>query len=130
MSTQLLPTRKYKALVKKADFAVDDEQCIERATSEFKNVASDPMVSSIKLTMDKNSGVIKLHAISFDGRVVTKEVLGPGLETATRYNGTSNTRLDRDKNIHTLLSKGLTQVEVAERLGISQALVSRVKNSR
>ncbi|MFA4497044.1 hypothetical protein P2A63_22085, partial [Xanthomonas perforans] len=102
---------------------------VSLALDEFSRIASSPSVSSVKLAVNKKSGVIKLTARGANNQVMTREILGPGLEVATRYDGANNKKHDRDANIHTLLNRGLTQVEVAEQLGCSQALVSRVKNS-
>ncbi len=77
--------------------------------------------------MDERSGVIKFTALSVNNQVTTRKLLGPGLEVATRYHEASNKRHRRTANIHTLLNEGLAQVEVAEGLGCSQALASRVK---
>ncbi|MFA8631402.1 hypothetical protein QT937_021880 [Xanthomonas campestris pv. campestris] len=112
-----------------ASGASDNSECVSLALEEFSRIASSPSVSSVKLALNKKSGVIKLTARGANNQVMTREILGPGLEVATRYDGAKNKKHHRDANIHTLLNRGLTQAEVAEQLGCSQALVSRVKNS-
>jgi DNA-binding NarL/FixJ family response regulator len=88
---------------------------------------NDDKITRISLDVDKIAGVLRYNAISSDGRVATKSILGPGLEEVVRYDPSMNTRRQRDINIIKLLNKGLTQTEISTRLGISQALVSKVK---
>lgn len=124
-----LVSRKSQIVPIKKGGATHDPECVSLAIEEFKRAAGNPNVGSLKLELDKRTGVIKLDARSTDKQVVTKEILGPGLDIVTHYDGRSLKRNERDANILTLLDRGLTQVQVATKLGVSQALVSRVKNS-
>ena len=93
------------------------------------SMQSDPRIVSFDVQVNKETGIVRCNARSVDGHSVTKTLLGPGLEEVMRYDPSSTSTSGRDENIRTLLKKGLTQTEVASRLGVSQALVSRVHRS-
>lgn len=100
-----------------------------RINTLVESYLSDSRVTKFNVTVNKRAGVVKVNAQTANG-TITRELLGPGLEAATRYDSSANGRSDRDANIRTLLARGLTQMEVAERIGVSQALVSKVKRTR
>ena len=103
---------------------------IPQISDVVDDLTNDRAVTRFTVEVDKVAGVIRCSALSSDGRIATKSILGPGLEEVVRYDPSRATTADRDTNIRTLLGKGLTQVEVAARLGVSQALVSKVHRSR
>lgn len=95
----------------------------------FESMQNDPHVISFEIKSNKETGVVRYTARSSDGRIITNTVLGPGLEESVRYDPSKNSLINRDRNIRTLLDKGLTQQDVAIRMGVSQALVSKVHRS-
>lgn len=96
--------------------------------SELANVteelSSNPRVSRFSVTVNKKTGIAKATAVGNDGKTVTRELIGPGLTATTQY--TPSDKNARDANIAALYRKGLTQTEIAQQLGVSQALVSNV----
>ncbi len=103
------------------------EQSIADAVEAMQR---DPSVMAFDVKVDKKTGVVRYNAQSHDGRTVTKTVFGVGLEEVVRYDPSQGSTHDRNTSIRTLLAKGLTQNEIATKMGISQALVSKVKRSK
>lgn len=90
----------------------------------------DPNVVAFDVKVDKKTGIVRYNAQSSDGRTMTKTIFGAGLEEVVRYDPSQGGTHERNANIRTLLAKGLTQNEVATKMGVSQALVSKVKRSK
>ena len=86
-------------------------------------------IVSFDMKVDKRSGVVRYNAKDASGRVITKTILGPGLEAAVRFDPTQVSTAERDAYVKLFLAKGLTQSEVATQMGISQSLVSRIHRS-
>lgn len=103
---------------------------VQRSALDVSSVVDtmqyDPKVISFDVKVDKATGLIRYNARTSDGRVITQTMLGPGLEEIVRYDPSKVGIDDRDLNIRKLLDTGLTQTEVATRMGVSQALVSKV----
>ncbi len=106
------------------------QDLVPKINGHIQDLASNEKVQKFDLKVDKKTGVVRLSAKNVDGRTVTKTLIGPGLEATMQYNPNGNSRDDRDYNILRLLDAGMTQTEVATRLGVSQALVSKVHRSR
>lgn len=96
-------------------------------TEVFETLLRDDAVTRVTFEIDKDAGFVRYNAVSADGRVATKSILGPGLEEAVRYDPSRVSKQQRDTTVVKLLKRGLTQAEVSTRLGISQALVSKIK---
>lgn len=99
---------------------------VPEAADFFTSLQGDPTVKSFEITVNKDSGVIRCNARGFDGRTVTRTFLGPGLEEVVKYDPTNTSVADRNQNIKALLARGLTQTDVATKMGVSQALVSKI----
>lgn len=87
---------------------------------------ADPAIARFELAIDKGLGLARLRVTAHDGRVSTRELIGPALAAASSLNGPSSPRENRNAMIRELRAKGLTQVGIARVLGVSQALVSKV----
>lgn len=90
---------------------------------------NDPSVIKYEVIVDKAKDVVKVNAQSSDRQTVTKTILGPGLVENIHYDPRGVSSAGRDTSIMKLLDAGLTQQEVASRLGVSQSLVSKVYRS-
>ncbi|MGE7955842.1 helix-turn-helix domain-containing protein [Pseudomonas sp. NPDC089530] len=90
----------------------------------------DPSVLQFELRVNKSKGLIRCVARGSDGRTTIRTLLGPGLQELTQYDPSEVSTFQRDQNILMLLKRGLTQTEVADTLGVSQSLVSKVYRSR
>ena len=112
--------------LKKFAVQIADDQISEN----LAQLQNNESIGSFNVKVDKRSGVVRYSANYVDGRTVTKTVLSPGLEEITRYNPNGCSTNDRNTAILTLLDKGLSQAEVGSKLGVSQSLVSKVKNSK
>ncbi len=103
----------------------------EGLASELKaltdRLSEDPGVKKFTVTVNKESGIAKATAVGHRGQTFTQEMVGPGLTaTMTYLPKTKGGKAARDQNIATLYERGLTQMEIAERLDVSQSTVSNV----
>lgn len=89
-------------------------------------LANDANIESFSVRVSKKDGIARVSARTVDGVTHTKTVLGPGLQEQITYDPSYATKEDRDANIRLLRSKNLTQPDIAEKLGVSQSLVSKV----
>jgi DNA-binding NarL/FixJ family response regulator len=101
-------------------------QAAPQISSAVAAMQADPNILNFDVKVDKKTGLVRYNARGADGRTTTQTFLGPGLEEITRYDPRQASTNDRDTNIRNLLARGLTQSEVATRLGVSQSLVSKV----
>lgn len=85
-----------------------------------EDLLEDETIDRFEIAVDKVLGMARLRTVARDGRVASRELVGPGLAVAAA------TREERDAAILDLAAKGLTQMETARLLGVSQALVSKV----
>ena len=111
-STSLVPVAHDVIATKIADFS----QLMSLNTS----------VKRFDVSYNRETGVVRYNSHHTDGRVTTQTDLGPGLQEVVKYDPRNSNRDDRDAAVRALLKKGLTQTETATRLGVSQALVSKV----
>jgi hypothetical protein len=99
--------------------------------SELKTLtdrlSDDPGVKKFTVTVNKETGIAKATAVGHRGQTFTQEVVGPGLTaTMTYIPKTKGGKAVRDQNIVALYERDLTQMEIAERLDVSQSTVSNV----
>lgn len=92
-------------------------------------MSSAPGIKRFDVSFNRETGVVRYNAHYADGRVITQTDLGPGLREVVKYDPRSSSRDERDAAVRALLEKGLTQTDTAARLGISQALVSKIYRS-
>lgn len=90
-------------------------------------LSDDPGVKKFTVTVNKETGIAKATAVGHRGQTFTQEVVGPGLTATMTYIPKSKGgKAARDQNIVALYERDLTQMEIAERLDISQSTVSNV----
>lgn len=90
-------------------------------------LSDDPGVKKFTVTVNKETGIAKATAVGHRGQTFTQEVLGPGLTATMTYSPkTKGGKALRDQNIVALYERDLTQMEIAERLNVSQSTVSNV----
>jgi Homeodomain-like domain len=90
-------------------------------------LSEDPGVKKFTVTVNKETGIAKATAVGHRGQTFTQEVVGPGLTATMTYTPkTKGGKAARDQNIVSLYERGLTQMEIAERLDVSQSTVSIV----
>ena len=97
--------------------------------AEIEKLQNDPAVTKFDVRVNKKTGVVLYSASNSEGVEITKNYIGPGLQSIVRYDPSTVSTNDRDKNILTLLGNGLTQQDAARQLGVSQSLVSKVKRT-
>ncbi|MGN7126746.1 sigma factor-like helix-turn-helix DNA-binding protein [Methylorubrum thiocyanatum] len=90
-------------------------------------LSEDPGVKKFTVTVNKETGIAKATAVGHRGQTFTQEVVGPGLTATMTYIPKSKgAKAARDRNIVALYERDLTQVQIAERLDVSQSTVSNV----
>lgn len=90
-------------------------------------LSDDPGVKKFTVTVNKETGIAKATAVGHRGQTFTQEVVGPGLMATMTYTPKGKgKKAARDANIVALYERDLTQVEIAERLDVSQSTVSNV----
>lgn len=90
-------------------------------------LSDDPGVKKFTVTVNKETGIAKATAVGHRGQTFTQEVVGPGLTaTMTYIPKAKGGKTVRDQNIVALYERDLTQMEIAERLDVSQSTVSNV----
>lgn len=90
-------------------------------------LSDDPGVKKFTVTVNKETGIAKATAVGHRGQTFTQEVVGPGLTATMSYTPkTKGGKATRDQNIVALYERDLTQMEIAERLNVSQSTVSNV----
>ncbi|WP_425102228.1 helix-turn-helix domain-containing protein [Tropicibacter sp. S64] len=99
--------------------------------SEFEALTDrlweDPRVKKFTVTVNKETGIAKATAVGHRGQTSMQEIVGPGLIATTTYMPKARDgRAARDENIVALYDRGLTQVDIAGRLNVSQSTVSNV----
>lgn len=105
---------------------------VTRANNELANeleeiarsYTKNPNITRFSISINKRTGVARTTAVGVDGKTKTTELIGPGLSATMTY--LPSDKGARDANIRALRSKGLTQMEIAQRLGVSQSLVAKV----
>ena len=105
---------------------VSNEDMSAKIADFTERMSSNPSVKRFDVSYNRETGVARYNAHHVDGRVTTMADLAPGLSEVVKYDPRYSNKNDRDKSVHALLEKGLTQTETANRLGISQALVSKI----
>jgi DNA-binding NarL/FixJ family response regulator len=89
-----------------------------------ENLTNNPNVTKFVVSVNKGTGIAKVMAVGHNGNTVTNDILGPGLMQTMTY--TPSDKAARDSGICTLYQRGLTQTQIAQRIDVSQALVSNV----
>jgi DNA-binding NarL/FixJ family response regulator len=90
-------------------------------------LSDDPGVKKFTVTVNKETGIAKATAVGHRGQTFTQEVVGPGLTATMTYAPkTKGGKAARDQNIVALYERDLTQMEIAERLNVSQSTVSNI----
>ncbi|WP_139172600.1 sigma factor-like helix-turn-helix DNA-binding protein [Onishia taeanensis] len=92
-----------------------------------QKLADNPNVTEFSIQVNKKTGIISRNMQHVDGRVQHDEWVTKGLSQSSRFDPREITIDDRNEAVLALLNQGLTQVEVAKRVGISQSRVAQIK---
>lgn len=92
-----------------------------------QHLTDNPDIVRFSLNVDNRTGMVSANVLHRDGRVQHNEWVAKGLSQITRFDPHSFTIEDRNSAVVTLLNQGLTQTEVAKRIGISQSRVAQIK---
>ena len=92
-----------------------------------QRLTNNPDIVRFSLQVDNRTGLVSANVQHRDGRVQHNEWVSRGLSQATQFDPHSLTIEDRNRAVLTLLNQGLTQTEVAKRIGISQSRVAQIK---
>lgn len=112
---------------RKNALVAQQEELTDKLQQITRSYAGNPDIERFSISINKRAGIAKATAVGIDGKTKTTEMIGPGLTATTTYLPTDKD--GRDANIRALRSKGLTQTDIAQQLGISQSLVAKVLKS-
>ncbi len=99
----------------------------EQLASVAHELTTNPGVARFTIDVNKRTGLVRASSVGTGGAAKTVDLVGAGLTVVTTH--TPSDKGSRDANIRALRSQGLTQVETATKLGVSQALVSKVEKN-
>lgn len=92
-----------------------------------QHLTNNPDVVRFSLQVDNRTGMVSTNVQHRDGRVQHNEWLASDLSQATQLAPHLLTIEDRNSAVLSLLNQGLTQTDVAKRIGISQSRVAQIK---
>mgnify|MGYP005751175411 CR=1 FL=1 len=95
-----------------------------------QQLSNNPQINRFSVEVDNRTGVVTTNVQHRDGRVQHDEWIVEGLSRTTRFDPRALTIEDRNEAVRALLAQGLTQAEVARRIGISQSRVSQISAGR
>ncbi len=94
-----------------------------------QQLADNPNIDHFSIQVDNRTGMITTNAQHKDGRVQHDQWVSKGLSQTTRFAPRALTIEERNDAVCSLLGQGLTQTEVAQRIGISQSRVAQIKKT-
>lgn len=92
-----------------------------------QHLTNNPEIVRFSLQVDNRTGMVSANVQHRDGRIQHNEWVAKGLSQTTRFDPHSLTIDDRNNAVLSLLNQGLTQTEVAKRIGVSQSRVAQIK---
>ena len=95
-----------------------------------QNLANNPDVARFSVQVDNRTGVINANVQGANGTVHNQQWIAPGLSSTTRFDPSNLTTAQRNSAVFALLDQGLTQTDVAKRIGISQSRVAQLNKER
>lgn len=94
-----------------------------------QQLTDNPNVARFSIQVDNRTGMVSTNVQHLDGRVQHDEWVSRGLSQTTRFDPRTLTIEERNDAVISLLDQGLTQTEVAKRIGISQSRVAQIKKA-
>lgn len=94
-----------------------------------QQLADNPNIDHFSIQVDNRTGLVTTNVQHKDGRVQHDKWISKGLSQTTRFDPRTLTMEERNDAVLSLLDQGLTQTEVAHRIGISQSRVAQIKKS-
>lgn len=95
-----------------------------------QDLANNPNVARFSVQVDNRTGVINANVQGANGTVQHQQWIAPGLSATTRFDPNHLTMEQRNSAVFALLDQGLTQTDVAKRIGISQSRVAQLNRGR
>jgi len=92
-----------------------------------QHLTNDPDVVRFSVQVDNRTGMVSTNVQHKDGSVQHNEWVARDLSQATQLDPHLLTIEDRNSAVLSLLNQGLTQTDVAKRIGISQSRVAQIK---
>ncbi|MDA0573923.1 sigma factor-like helix-turn-helix DNA-binding protein [Burkholderia gladioli] len=87
-------------------------------------LATNPAVVSASVKLDKKQGIMKTVATMGDGQVRVQKLVGKSFKEMTVFDPTGVSPDERRDLVVRLRGANMTQAEIADHLGVSQATVS------
>lgn len=94
-----------------------------------QQLADNPKIDRFSISVDNRTGMVTTNVQHKDGRVQNDQWVSRGLSQTTRFDPRELSIDERNDAVRSLLDQGLTQTEVARRIGISQSRVAQIKKT-
>ncbi|MBA0280894.1 hypothetical protein D7Y44_06205 [Stenotrophomonas maltophilia] len=101
----------------------------QQLTELTRRLTSDPEVARFSLEVDNRTGMVSANVQHWSGRTQHDEWITRDMRQRHQWDPTSLSIEERNSSVLSLLGQGVTQVEVAKRVGISQSRVAQIKKS-
>ncbi|SIO59841.1 sigma factor-like helix-turn-helix DNA-binding protein [Paraburkholderia phenazinium] len=101
----------------------------QQLTELARQLTTDPEIARFSLAVDNRTGMVSANVQHWSGRIQHDEWIARDLRQSQQSDPASLTICERNRSVLSLLNQGITQVEVAKRIGISQSRVAQIKKS-
>ncbi|MGT0190708.1 helix-turn-helix domain-containing protein [Burkholderia pyrrocinia] len=101
----------------------------QQLTKLTQQLTTDPDIARFSLEVDNRTGVVSANVQHRSGRIQRDEWIVRDLRQGHQHDLASLTIDERNRSVVLLLNQGITQVEVAKRIGISQSRIAQIKKS-
>ena len=109
--------------------ALQADEMRQHLTELTRQLAADPKVARFSLEVDNRTGMVSANVQHWSGRILHDEWITRDMRQRHQLDPASLSIEERNSSVLSLLSQGVTQVEVAKRIGISQSRVAQIKKS-
>lgn len=109
--------------------ALQAGELCHQLTELTRQLTADPEVARFSLEVDNRTGMVSANVQHWSGRIQHDEWIAREMRQRHQFDPASLSIDERNSSVLSLLSQGVTQAEVAKRIGISQSRVAQIKKS-
>lgn len=109
--------------------ALQADEMRQHLTELMRQLTADPEVARFSMEVDNRTGMVSANVQHWSGRIQHDEWIARDMGQRHQFAPASLSIGERNNSVLSLLSQGVTQVEVAKRIGISQSRVAQIKKS-
>nr|WP_312988931.1 sigma factor-like helix-turn-helix DNA-binding protein [Comamonas koreensis] len=109
--------------------ALQGNEVRRHLTELMRQLTADPEVARFSMEVDNRTGIVSANVQYWSVTIQHDEWISRDMRQRRQFAPASLSIGERNNSVLSLLSQGLTQVEVAKRIGISQSRVAQIKKS-